>query len=132
MGGGEVIRYLTRHGARRVEQIALVAATAPFPMATADNPVAIDRMLIEVALAVRTADRPRWFADNADAEAFSSPDSRPICAPGCVQSLGQKRVCRPSSQSSQSERAKIMADEKTLLDNLCAYRAVLCFPNKTH
>jgi pimeloyl-ACP methyl ester carboxylesterase len=67
MGGGEVIRYLTRHGASRVERIALVAATAPFPMETADNPGAIDRMLIEVDLAARTADRPRWFADNADA-----------------------------------------------------------------
>jgi len=67
MGGGEVIRYLTRHGTRRVERIALIAATAPFPMETADNPAGIDRMLIEVDLAVRTADRPRWFADNAAA-----------------------------------------------------------------
>jgi non-heme chloroperoxidase len=65
MGGGEAIRYLTRHGAGRVARIALVAATAPFPMATADNPHAIDRALMEADLAVRTADRPKWFADNA-------------------------------------------------------------------
>lgn len=66
MGGGEVIRYLTRHGASRVEQIALISATAPFPMKTDDNPVAIDRALMEADMAVRTADRPKWFADNAD------------------------------------------------------------------
>jgi non-heme chloroperoxidase len=37
-GGGEVIRYVTRHGAHRVRRIALVSATAPFPMLTAENP----------------------------------------------------------------------------------------------
>jgi non-heme chloroperoxidase len=67
MGGGEVVRYLTRHGAGRVERIALVCATAPFPLKTEDNPIAIDRALMEADMAVRTADRPKWFADNADA-----------------------------------------------------------------
>jgi non-heme chloroperoxidase len=65
-GSGEVVRYLTRHGAGRIARIALVSGTAPFPMKTADNPVAIDRALMEGDLAVRTADRPKWFADNAD------------------------------------------------------------------
>jgi non-heme chloroperoxidase len=67
MGGGEIIRYLTRHGASRVARIALVAATAPFPMKTDDNPNAIDRALMEADLALRTSDRPKWFADNANA-----------------------------------------------------------------
>src|SRR5919106_3420038 len=66
MGGGEVVRYLTRHGVGRVSRIALVAATAPFPMQTSDNPDAIPRALMEADMAVRTADRPKWFADNAD------------------------------------------------------------------
>jgi non-heme chloroperoxidase len=66
MGAGEVVRYFTRHGADRISRIALVAATAPFPMKTLDNPDAIDRTLMEADMAVRTADRPRWFADNAD------------------------------------------------------------------
>jgi non-heme chloroperoxidase len=66
MGGGEAVRYLTRWGADRVERIALVAATAPFPLKTDDNPDAIDRALMEADMAVRTADRPKWFADNAD------------------------------------------------------------------
>ena len=32
----------------------------------------------------------------------------------------------------EAEKAKIMADEKTLLDDLCAYRDVLCLPNPEH
>jgi hypothetical protein len=32
----------------------------------------------------------------------------------------------------EAEKAKIMADEKTLLDDLCAYRDVLCLPNMEH
>ena len=66
MGGGEVIRYLTRHGGDRVERIVLIAATAPFPMKTVDNPDGIDRALMEADMAARMADRPRWFAANAD------------------------------------------------------------------
>jgi hypothetical protein len=32
----------------------------------------------------------------------------------------------------EAEQAKIMADEKTLLHDLCAYRDVLCVPNRKH
>jgi pimeloyl-ACP methyl ester carboxylesterase len=35
-------------------------------MRTEDNPGGIDRALMEADMAVRTADRPKWFADNAD------------------------------------------------------------------
>jgi non-heme chloroperoxidase len=64
-GGGEVVRYLTRHGAGRIERIVLLSATTPFPMKTPDNPHGVDRTLMEADMAVRTADRPKWFADNA-------------------------------------------------------------------
>jgi pimeloyl-ACP methyl ester carboxylesterase len=64
-GGGEAVRYLTRHGAGRIERIVLVSATTPFPMKTPDNPHGMERALMEADMAVRTADRPKWFADNA-------------------------------------------------------------------
>jgi len=64
-GGGEVVRYLMRHGRERVERIALVSTTAPFPLKADDNPDGVDRALVELDLAARTADRPKWFADNA-------------------------------------------------------------------
>jgi non-heme chloroperoxidase len=40
MAGGEAIRYLTRHGSKRIARVALVAATLPFLTKTADNPPA--------------------------------------------------------------------------------------------
>lgn len=65
-GGGEVVRYATRYGAGRVAAVALVSATTPFPMKTADNPDGIDRALMDADLAARTRDRAKWFADHAD------------------------------------------------------------------
>jgi non-heme chloroperoxidase len=64
-GAGEVVKYITQHGTERVASIALVSATTPFPMKTPDNPEGIDRSLMEADLALRTRDRPKWFADNA-------------------------------------------------------------------
>jgi pimeloyl-ACP methyl ester carboxylesterase len=66
-GAGEVVRYVSRHGAGRVAGIALVSGTTPFPMKTADNPEGIERALMEADLAARTRDRAKWFADNAAA-----------------------------------------------------------------
>jgi non-heme chloroperoxidase len=38
MSGGEVVRYLSRHGSARVAKIVLVATTLPFPAWAEDNP----------------------------------------------------------------------------------------------
>jgi len=38
MGGGEIVRYLSRHGRERVARIALVAAARPALCVTSDNP----------------------------------------------------------------------------------------------
>ena len=37
-GGGEVARYIGRHGTRRVKQAALVASVTPLMLKTPDNP----------------------------------------------------------------------------------------------
>src|SRR5690606_30432302 len=42
MGGGEIIRYLTRHGSERVSRLMLIAPTLPFFTKSADNPDGID------------------------------------------------------------------------------------------
>ena len=65
-GCGEVVRYLTRHGTDRVSRIALISGSTPFPMKTDDNPDGVDRVLMQAGVDERTADRPRWFAENAD------------------------------------------------------------------
>ena len=38
MGGGEVVRYLSKHGSSRVSQAVLISAVPPFMLKTADNP----------------------------------------------------------------------------------------------
>lgn len=65
-GAGELVRYLARHGSERVNGMAIVSGTTPFPMRTPDNSDAIDRALMETDMAARTRDRPKWFADHAD------------------------------------------------------------------
>lgn len=47
MAGGEAVRYLTRHGSKRVSRIVLVGATLPFLTRTADNPQGIDPAVFE-------------------------------------------------------------------------------------
>ncbi len=64
MGSGEVIRYLTRHGSRRVTRIALLAPTGPFPLKTADNPDGIERAAFATMRASWMHDFQRWVVDN--------------------------------------------------------------------
>lgn len=64
-GCGEIVRYLTRHGAERVANITIVSGTAPCLIKKPDNPEGVDSGLMQADLARRTADRPKWFAANA-------------------------------------------------------------------
>lgn len=65
-GCGEVVRYLNRYGAARIARIVLAGGTTPFPMKTDDNPIAVDRAWMQAGLDERTADRAKWYADNAE------------------------------------------------------------------
>jgi len=65
MGCGEVVRYLTRHGSRRVARIALVAPTLPFLLKTPDNPSGIPKNYFEHIRAEWARDYPKWLAANA-------------------------------------------------------------------
>ncbi|MBL1099224.1 alpha/beta fold hydrolase [Streptomyces coffeae] len=67
MGGGEVIRYLSRHGYDRVSRVVLISVTAPLMIWTPDNPEGIERHVFDAVLAERSRDRPRWMAQNAQA-----------------------------------------------------------------
>ena len=63
MGGGEVVRYIARHGETRVAKVALIAAVTPFLLKTATNP---DGAPIEVFDGFRAsvqADRSQWNKD---------------------------------------------------------------------
>jgi pimeloyl-ACP methyl ester carboxylesterase len=65
MGGGELVRYSAATATRAWPQLALVAATLPFPHKSADNPDGLDGNLFEWARAQWRADFPRWIEENA-------------------------------------------------------------------
>ncbi|KPM55347.1 chloroperoxidase [Frankia sp. R43] len=72
MGGGEVTRYIGRHGTFRVAQVALVSAVPPFMLRTDDNP---EGLPIEVFDGIRTSlvnDRAQAYREFADGPFFGA------------------------------------------------------------
>lgn len=65
MAGGDLVRYLSRHGPRRVAKLVLVAPTTPFLLKTADNPDGIGREVYDAMIAELARDRPRFMAASA-------------------------------------------------------------------
>ena len=61
MGGGEVARYLSRHGTGRVRQAALIGSIVPYLLKTPDNPDGVPQEgLEEIAAGIRD-DRAAFF-----------------------------------------------------------------------
>lgn len=64
---GEVIRYVTRHGASRLDRILLVGAQGPCLLQQDDNPDGIPREAFEALLLELKEDLPRWIDGNIEA-----------------------------------------------------------------
>jgi non-heme chloroperoxidase len=75
MGGGEIVRYLSRHGAARIARAVLLAPITPFLLKTADNPEGVDKRVFEQLRAAWSKDFPKWLADNA--RPFFVPETSP-------------------------------------------------------
>jgi non-heme chloroperoxidase len=76
LGCGEIVRYLSRHGAGRIARAVLVSPTLPFVLKTADNPDGVlDRSVVDKLRAKLTTDYPQWLADNA--RPFFVPETSP-------------------------------------------------------
>src|SRR5262249_42307160 len=65
MGGGEIVRYLSRRGRERVARIALIAAPLPGLCATPDNPGAMDPLTYQ-ASSTRYGPTGRGFTPPGD------------------------------------------------------------------
>jgi non-heme chloroperoxidase len=63
MGGGEVARYVARHGQKRVARAAFVASVTPFLLKTATNPTGAPKELFDGFRAAVQADRSQWNLD---------------------------------------------------------------------
>lgn len=71
-GGGEVSRYVGRHGTRRVAQIVLVSAVPPFMLQTEDNPGGVPVEVFDGIRQGSLADRSQTYRDLADGPFFGN------------------------------------------------------------
>lgn len=62
-GGGEVVRYIARHGTERVAKIVLVSAVPPFMLKTPDNPEGIPIAVFDEIRAAVQKDRSQYWHD---------------------------------------------------------------------
>lgn len=62
-GGGEVARYIARHGTKRVAKAVLIAAVPPLMLKTAANPGGLPLEVFDQIRAAVLADRPQFWKD---------------------------------------------------------------------
>ncbi len=63
MGGGDVVRYLTRHGSGRVAKLVLISAVTPLLIKTNDHPDGVPEEVFKGIRAGITNDRPEFLND---------------------------------------------------------------------
>lgn len=63
MGGGEVARYMSRHGGKRIKRIALLGAVTPFLLQTPDNPDGAPRSVFDGMIEGLSNDRPGFLSE---------------------------------------------------------------------
>ncbi|TCJ96434.1 alpha/beta fold hydrolase [Nocardia alba] len=69
-GGGEVVRYIARHGSSRVAKLVLVSAVPPFMTRTDDNPEGLPIEVFDAIRAGERACRAQLYRDLADGPFF--------------------------------------------------------------
>ncbi|MBC7600523.1 MAG: alpha/beta hydrolase [Polaromonas sp.] len=62
MGGGEVARYMSRHGGKSVSKAILVSSVVPYMLKTTDNPEGTEESVFEEMAQGMKADRAKFFA----------------------------------------------------------------------
>jgi len=62
-GGGEVVRYIGRHGTQRVSKAVLIGAVPPLMLKTEKNPGGLPLSVFDGIRAGVTADRSQFFKD---------------------------------------------------------------------
>src|SRR5690554_668165 len=64
-GGGEVVRYIARHGTKRVSKVVLIAAVPPILLKTAANPEGLPIEVFDGLRAAIAKDRSQFYKDLA-------------------------------------------------------------------
>ena len=63
MGGGEVARYIGRHGSKHISKAVIMGGVPPYLLKTADNPEGVDGAVFEGIQKAVTADRYVFFTE---------------------------------------------------------------------
>ena len=61
-GGGEVARYMSRHGGKSVSKAILVSSVVPYMLKTSDNPEGTEQAVFDEMAQGMKADRAKFFA----------------------------------------------------------------------
>jgi non-heme chloroperoxidase len=76
-GGGEVARYIGRHGSKRVAQAVLIGAVPPLMLQTADNPGGLPLSAFDPIRAGVMNDRSQFFEDlSTPFYGYNKPDAK--------------------------------------------------------
>ncbi len=78
-GGGEVARYLARHGESRVSKAVLISAVPPLMVKTPANPLGLPKKVFDDFQAALAANRSQFYRDIAAGPfyGFNRPDAKP-------------------------------------------------------
>jgi non-heme chloroperoxidase len=91
MGGGEVARYMSRHGGKGVKQAALISSVVPFMLKTDDNPKGTPKATFDDMTKQMKADRAHFFAgffkDFYGVGVFEKPVSEEVLGWSCNVSM---------------------------------------------
>lgn len=90
MAGGEIVRYLSRHGRNHIARAILLASTTPMLRATPDNPSGIPIGQFESVWARWRRDYPGWAAEMT--APFFVPETSPAMMRWAVHLLQQTPV----------------------------------------
>jgi non-heme chloroperoxidase len=86
-GGGEVARYIGRHGTKRVAKAALVSAVPPLMVKTAANPGGLPIDVFDGLRAASIADRSKLYKDLASGPFFGFNRPGAVASQGMIDSF---------------------------------------------
>jgi len=106
-GGGEVTRYIGRHGSKRVVQAVLIGAIPPLMVKTPNNPGGLPISVFDELRAGVRADRSQFFKD-LPYRSTATINRAPRHRRGCANRFGYRRCNarsgRPTNASKPSPK----------------------------
>lgn len=87
MGGGEIARYIGRHGTTRVAKAALISAVPPLMLKTAANPEGLPMEVFNRLRAKSLADRSQLYRDLASGPFYGFDKQGAVVSQGLVHSF---------------------------------------------